>query len=56
VTARTIAEDLRQKGHQSSERRDVSDSPGRDVLDASEHASRRLRAGVEMQYERPLWG
>jgi len=47
-----IAEDLRQKGHQSSKRGNVSDSPGRDVFDPSEHASRRLRAGVEVQNER----
>jgi len=32
----------------------VSDSPGRDVLDPSEHAVRRLRASVEMKYERSL--
>ena len=51
---RRIAEDLRQKGRQSAQRTDAGDSAGGDVLDATEHAARRLRASVEMKYERPL--
>jgi len=51
---RRIAEDLPEKGHQFSQRSDAGDSAGRDVLDAPEHAVRRLRASVEMKYERSL--
>jgi len=32
----------------------MSDSPGRDVLDAPEHASRRKGVRVEVQDERPV--
>ena len=49
-----IAEDVREEGQQSSERGDVSDSPGDDVLDPSEHATRRKRVRVEVQHERPI--
>jgi hypothetical protein len=51
---RRIAEDLPQKGRQSAQRTDAGDSAGGDVLDAPEHAARRLRASVEMKYERSL--
>jgi len=49
-----IAQDVCEEGHQSSERGDVSDSPGDDVLDPPEHASRRKRVRVEVQDERPI--
>ena len=32
----------------------MSDPPGSDVLDPADHASRRLRVRVEVQYERPV--
>src|SRR5215813_7274911 len=49
-----IAEDVPQKGRQAAQRTDAGDSAGADVLDAPEHAARRLRASVEMKYERSL--
>jgi len=49
-----VAQDVRQEGHESSQRRDVSDPPGSDVLDPSAHASRREGVRVEVQYERPV--
>src|SRR5262249_6972793 len=49
-----IAEDVPEKGHQSAQRTDAGDSAGGDVLDAPEHAARRLRTSVEMKYERSL--
>ena len=52
--SRRIAEDLHEKDRQFSQRSDAGDSAGRDVLDAPEHAVRRLRASVEMKYERSL--
>jgi hypothetical protein len=52
--ARPVAEDVAQKGRQFAERADAGDSAGRDVLDPSEHVTRRLRAGVEMEHERSL--
>lgn len=54
ISGRPIAQNVGEKGHQSSERGDVSDSPGSDVLDPSEHASRRKRVRVEVEYERPV--
>jgi len=52
--SRRIAEDLHEKDRQFSQRSDAGDSAGRDVLDAPEHAVRRMRASVEMKYERSL--
>jgi hypothetical protein len=49
-----VAQDIRQEGHQSSQRGDVSDPPGRDVLDPTDHAPRRPCARVEVQHERPV--
>ncbi len=54
ILRRPIAQDVSEEGHQLSERRDVSDSPGRDVLDPPTHASRRERVRVEVKYERPV--
>jgi hypothetical protein len=51
VSARPIAQDVREKGHQFSEGRDVGDAPGRDVLDPPAHASRQKRVHVEVQDE-----
>src|SRR5262249_46907400 len=53
---RRIAEDVPEKGRQSAQRSDAGDSAGGDVLDAPEHAARRLRPSVEMEYERSLGG
>jgi hypothetical protein len=47
------AQDLREEGHQFSERRDVRDASGSDVLDPPEQ-SRRSRVRVELQDERPV--
>jgi hypothetical protein len=49
---RRIAEDVPQKGRQSAQRTDAGDPAGGDVLDAQ--AARRLRASIEMKYERSL--
>jgi hypothetical protein len=49
-----VAQDVRQEGHESSERGDVSDPPGSDVLDPADHPSREVRVRVEVQYERPV--
>jgi hypothetical protein len=51
---RLTAENIRQEGHQFSQRGDVSDSPRRNVLDPADHALRRQRVRVEVQYERPV--
>src|SRR5262245_773513 len=53
---RRIAEDLPEEGRQPSQRSDAGDPAGGDVLDAPEHAARRLRTSVEMEYERPVGG
>jgi len=49
-----VAQYVIQEGHESAERGDVSDPPGSDVLDPADHASRRPRVRVEVQYERPV--
>jgi hypothetical protein len=51
---RFIAQDVREESHQRPKRGDASDSPGDDVLDPPEHTSRRKRACVEVQHERPV--
>src|SRR5262245_63699829 len=48
---RCLAEDVFEKDRQSAQRTDAGDSPGADVLDAAEHATRRLRANVELKDE-----
>jgi hypothetical protein len=52
--SRRLAEDVREKGRESSQRCDAGDSARRDVFDAAEHAARRVRASVEMKDEREL--
>ena len=54
VARHLLAQDIRQEGQQPSQRGDVSDPPGRDVLDPTDHAPRRPCARVEVQHERPV--
>jgi hypothetical protein len=54
IPRRAIAQHVREKSHQFPERGDVRDSPGSDVLDPTEHASRQKRVRVEVEYERPV--
>ena len=49
-----MAENVAEEGGQFAQRGDAGDPAGGDMLDTPEHAMRRLGAGVEMEYERPL--
>ena len=54
--SRPMLEDVREKARQSAQRSDAGDSAGRDVLDAPQHPTGRLRSRIEMEDESPLRG